>query len=172
MKNMLLLNVNVVISDVSGYVKVGMCDCKASALGRCAHATALLLKLSDAAHDKGSMIKPSHHNQAHGIEVRNVRKNLSNYMKLNTAQANVNHLLSCIMRDPTRPENLRCVKNNDIKNLVVDLQADNNPSMWVTLVSTTYDDFKLEQSDITIDTEIWLCNTRRGFRVSQVSRHD
>ena len=53
------------------------------------------------------------------------------------------------MWDP-RPENLRCVKDDDIKNLVVDLQADNNPSMWVTLLSITYDDFKLEQPDITI----------------------
>ena len=33
----------------------------------------------------------------------------------------------------SRPENLRCVKDDNIKNLVVDLQADNNPSMWVTL---------------------------------------
>ena len=53
------------------------------------------------------------------------------------------------MWDP-RPENLRCVKDDDIKSLVVDLQTDNNPSMWVTLLSITYDDFKLEQSDITI----------------------
>ena len=59
MKNMLSLNVNVVISDISGYVKVALCDYKASALGRCAHVAALLLKLSDAAHDKGSTIKPS-----------------------------------------------------------------------------------------------------------------
>ena len=37
MKNMLPLNVNV-ISDISGYVKVAMCDCKMGALvGRCAH---------------------------------------------------------------------------------------------------------------------------------------
>ena len=44
MKNMLPLNVNVVISDISGYVKVAMCDCKeANALGRCAHVAALLL---------------------------------------------------------------------------------------------------------------------------------
>ena len=31
MKNMLPLNVNIVVSDISGYVKVAMCDCKASA---------------------------------------------------------------------------------------------------------------------------------------------
>ena len=52
------------------------------------------------------------------------------------------------MWDP-RPENLRCAKDDDIKNLVGDLQADNNP-MWGTLLLITYDDFKLEQSDITI----------------------
>ena len=47
-------------------------------------------------------------------------------------------------------ENLRCVKDDDFKNLVVGLQADNNSSMLVTLLSLTYDDFKLEQSDIPI----------------------
>ena len=41
MKNMLPLNVNVVISDISGHVKVAMCDYKASALGR----SALLWKM-------------------------------------------------------------------------------------------------------------------------------
>ena len=96
MKNMLLLNVNVVISDIRGYVKVAMCDWKASALERCAHVAALLLKLRDAAHDKASTIKPSRHNHAHGIEARNVKKNLCHCMKPNTAQANVNHLLSYI----------------------------------------------------------------------------
>ena len=95
-KNMLPLNVNVVIGDISGYVKVAMCDCKASALGRCAHVAALLLKLSDAEHDKGSTIKPSRHNHAHGIEARIMKKTLSAYMKPNTVQANVNHLLNYI----------------------------------------------------------------------------
>ena len=57
---MLPLNFNVVISDIRGYVKAAMCHCKASALGRCVHFAALLLKLSDAApHDKGSTIKLS-----------------------------------------------------------------------------------------------------------------
>ena len=53
------------------------------------------------------------------------------------------------MWDP-RPENLRCVNDDDMKNLVVDLQTNNNPSVCVTLLSITYDDFKSEQSDITI----------------------
>ena len=96
MKIMLPLNVNVVISDISGYVKVAMCDCKVSALGRCAHVTALLLKSSDVAHDKGSTIKPSTSQLCTWNRGKKREKKLSDYMKLNTAQANVNHLLSYI----------------------------------------------------------------------------
>ena len=148
MKNMLPLNVNVVISDISGYVKVAMCDCKVSALGRCAHVAALLLKLSDAAHDKGSTIKAVHVTTRHMEGKKHDKKS----QRLHEAE------YSSSKRKPPselymwdlRPENKRCVKEDDIKNLVVDLQADNNPSMWVTLLSITYDDFKLEQSDITI----------------------
>ena len=93
---MVPLNVNVVISDISGYAKVAMCDCKVSALGRCAHVAALLLKLSDAAHDKGSTIKPSTSQPCTWNRGKKREKNLSDYIKPNTAQANVNHLLSYI----------------------------------------------------------------------------
>ena len=97
MKNMLPLNVNVVMSDISGYVKVAMCDCKASALGSCAHVAALLLKLSDAAYDKGSMTKPSTSQPCTwNRDKKREKKPLSDYMKTNTAQANINHLLSYI----------------------------------------------------------------------------
>ena len=96
MKNILPLNVNVVISDVSRYVKVANCDCKTSALGRCAHVAALLLKLSDAAHDKGSTIKPSTSQPCTLNRGKKREKHLSDYMKPNTAQANVNHLLNYI----------------------------------------------------------------------------
>ena len=96
MKNMLPLNINVVISEISGYVKVAMCDCKASALGRCAHVAALLLKLSDAAHDKGSTIKSSTSEPCTWNRGKKREKNLSDYVKPKTAQANVNHLLNYI----------------------------------------------------------------------------
>ena len=96
MKNMLPMNVNVVISDTSGYVKVVLCDCKASALGRCAHVAALLLKLSDTAHYKGSMIKPSTSQPCTWNRGKKREKTLSNYTKPNTAQANVNCLLNYI----------------------------------------------------------------------------
>ena len=96
MKNMLPMNINVAISEISGYVKVAMCDCKASALERCAHVAALLLKLSDAAHDKGSTIKPSTSEPCTWNRGKKREKNLSDYVKPKTAQANVNHLLNYI----------------------------------------------------------------------------
>ena len=68
-----------------------------SALGRCAHVAALLLKLSDdAAHNKGSMIKPSTSQPCTWNRGKKHEKNLSNCMKLNTVQSNVNHLLNYI----------------------------------------------------------------------------
>ncbi|MEO0685993.1 MAG: hypothetical protein AAFY76_13370 [Cyanobacteria bacterium J06649_11] len=41
MKSLLPLNVIVILSSASGYVKLATCDCKASSLGRCAHVAAL-----------------------------------------------------------------------------------------------------------------------------------
>ena len=149
MKNTLPLNVNVVISDISGYVKVAMCDFKASSLGRCAHVAALLLKLSDAAHDKSSTIKPSTSQPCTWNRGKKSEKNPQRLHEAEYSSRKHEPPSELYMWDP-RPENLRCVMDGDIKNLVVDLQADNNPSMWGTLLSITYDDFKLEQSDITI----------------------
>ena len=73
-----------------------MCDCKASALERCAPVAALLLKLSDAVHDEGSTIKPSMSQPCTWNRGKKREKNLNDYMKPNPAQANVNHLLSYI----------------------------------------------------------------------------
>ena len=47
MKNELALNVNVVLSNPTGFVKSADCDCKASSLGRCAHVSSVLLTLVD-----------------------------------------------------------------------------------------------------------------------------
>lgn len=41
------LNVNLFISNASGYIDSASCDCKASSLGRCSHVAAVLLMLSD-----------------------------------------------------------------------------------------------------------------------------
>ena len=50
---------NVVLSNVSGYVKYASCDCKASSLGRCAHIAAVLLKLSDTSTAEENIVTPS-----------------------------------------------------------------------------------------------------------------
>ena len=59
MKNELPLNVNIVVSNVSGYIKCAQCDCRASAIGRCCHVAALLLKLSDFSKEHNVIIQPS-----------------------------------------------------------------------------------------------------------------
>ena len=58
MKNLLPLNVHIVLSNASGYVKHASCDCKASLTGRCAHVAAVLLKLSDISSAKEKIVIP------------------------------------------------------------------------------------------------------------------
>ena len=118
MKNMLPLNVNVVMSDISGYVKVAMCDCKASALGSCAHVAALLLKLSDAAYDKGSTTKPSTSQPCTWNRGKKREKKPQRLHEDEQGSSKHKSPSELYMWDP-RPENLRCVKDDDIKNLVV-----------------------------------------------------
>ena len=59
MKKLLPINVNVMLSNVSGYMKHASCDCKASSLGRCAHIAAVLLKLSDTSTAEENVATPS-----------------------------------------------------------------------------------------------------------------
>ena len=47
MKSDLPLNVAIALSCISGSIKFGTCNCRASALGRCAHIAALLLQLNE-----------------------------------------------------------------------------------------------------------------------------
>ena len=47
MKSDLPLNVFIALSCISGSIKFGTCNCRASALGRCAHIAALLLHLNE-----------------------------------------------------------------------------------------------------------------------------
>ena len=139
MKSMLPLNVSVVISGISGYVQLALCDCKGSALGRCAHVAALLLKWSDAAHDKGSMIKPSTSQPYTWNRGKKREKKPQRLHEAEYSSSKRKPPSELYMWDP-RPENLRCVKDDDTKNLALVLQTDNNASMWVTLLSITYDE--------------------------------
>ena len=54
------LNVEIALSSLSGLVRFGRCDCKASALGRCEHVAAVLLSLSEFLKTHGhSLVTPS-----------------------------------------------------------------------------------------------------------------
>ena len=59
MKNMLPLNTTVFISDASGYIRGGSCDCIASSLGRCAHVATVLFYLGDMTTSKSNTLIPS-----------------------------------------------------------------------------------------------------------------
>eukprot|EP00795_Rhopilema_esculentum_P005751 gene5751-11021_t len=60
MKNDVPLNVVIGLSSISGSVQLAKCNCKASALARCAHTAALLLKITDFAKNNGyTVISPS-----------------------------------------------------------------------------------------------------------------
>ena len=60
MKNDVPLNVVIGLSSISGSVQLAKCNCKASALARCAHTDALLLKIIDFAKNNGyTVISPS-----------------------------------------------------------------------------------------------------------------
>ena len=50
------LKVIAVLGSITGFVKFTECDCRAAALGRCAHMTAILLMLSDYVAEKGYIV--------------------------------------------------------------------------------------------------------------------
>ena len=56
-KNLLLLNVTGIISSTSGNLKNCTCSCKASASGRCAHVSALLLHLDEYVKSNGCVVQ-------------------------------------------------------------------------------------------------------------------
>ena len=97
MKSELPLNVFIAISNVSGYVKNAKCDCRASAIGRCCHVAALLLKLSDFSTENSNIvIKPSTSEPYTWNKGKKEPRNPRSCMKLNILRANENHLLSCM----------------------------------------------------------------------------
>ena len=146
MKNMLPLNVCIVVSAASGNVKIGLCDCKASALGRCAHIAALLLKLSDVASDTYMIVEPS---TSQPCTWNKGKKREKKPKKLHQAEYNSSKRKppsELYMWDP-RPESQRPVTEDSIRKFVVDLQSDQKPSMWESLLQINYEDWKLEASD-------------------------
>ena len=150
MKSELPLNVCGVISNVSGYVKSADCDCRASAIGKCCHVAALLLKLCDFSTDNSNIvIKPS---TSEPFTWNKGKKRAKKPKKLHEAEYSSSERKppSELYEWDPRPKNMRTVPNESVRNFIVSLQSDPKPSMWESLLPLQYENFNLEQSDIQV----------------------
>ena len=75
MKNLLPINVNLALSNASGYVNHASRDCKASLLERCAKVAAVVLKLSSISTAEENTIVPSTSKPCTWNKGENVQKN-------------------------------------------------------------------------------------------------
>lgn len=155
MKNQLPLNAFVIISNVSDYVKATNCDCKASELGRCAHIAAILLKLSDLSGDKKLIIQSSTSQPCTWNKGKKREKIPQKLHQAEYGSSKRKPPSELYTWDP-RPENLRSVSDDAVRNFVVDLQSDPKPSMWESLLPIRYDNFKLDQGDNAIYRNLTL----------------
>ena len=67
-------------------------------------------------------------------------------------QINGNPLVTCTT-DP-RPENMRTVSNESLRNFTVSLQHDQKTSMWESLLPLRYDNFSCDKDDIEIYNDL------------------
>ena len=91
------LNVSMMLSNVSGYVKHASCDCKASLLRRCAHIAAVLLKLSGTSTAEKNIITPSASKPCIWIRGKNVKRSHKNFTLQSMHQENENPQQSFII---------------------------------------------------------------------------
>lgn len=149
MKNELPLNVNVVLSDISGHVKYGTCDCRSSTLERCAHVAALLLKLSDMAGKGISLWKPSTSAPCQWNKGKKRDKKPQKVHEADNESRKRKHPSNLYNWDP-RPENKRTTSEKDVNDFINELNSADRSSMWLTLLNVSYKDFLLEHSEIEI----------------------
>ena len=156
MKNMLPLNVFVVISNVSGYVKTAKCDCKASALGRCAHVAAILLNLSNLVSASDTItIQPSTSQPCSWNKGKKREKKPKKLHNAEYAGSKRKPPSGLYTWDP-RPEKLRSVSDEDVRKFVVNLQSDSKKTMWESVLPITYENFQLEPADVEIYQNLTL----------------
>ena len=155
MKSLLPLNVNVILSNVSGYIKLATCDCKASALGRCAHVATLLLKLSDDVLQGDAVVKPSTSQPCTWNKGKKRKKNPKPLHAAEYSSSKRKPPSEVYNWDP-RPENQRSVDAADFRTFITSLQSNTEPTMWQSLLKIPYDDFQLDQSDHAIYTALVL----------------
>ena len=148
MKNEYPLDVMVALSKLSGFIVKASCNCKASALSRCAHVAALLLNLEEYTKKNGHRVitpstsKPCVWNRG--------KKRAKNPKPLHEAEYKSKRFNDGRMYkwDP-RPKELRGnLTKQQINDFVRDLQtvsaATNHESMWETSLFISYDNYNLE----------------------------
>ena len=149
--------VHVTISNNSGQVLDGSCECKASALGRCSHVGALLLFLWKHVKTYGYKSAvctdlPCQWNK--GAK----RKNPQDIQ--NAHYGKQGKMLKKIISFDPRPPSQRNTSHKTTNQLLTDLAALKEPSMWETLLNYQYEDYVLQNSSKDILTNLvgQLCN--------------
>ena len=149
------LNTYIVISNVSGSVKRAGCDCRASAIARCCHVAALLLKLSDRASENTFVLNactsepcPWDKGQKRAKQPEKLHEAKYSSSKRKPPDTLYNF-------DP-RPAKMRTVSNESVRNFTIALQNDKNPSMWESLLPLRYENFNLDVDDIEIYSDLSL----------------
>lgn len=113
------------VSNLSGSIKDAGCDCKASALKRCAHISALLLHLSDTVSQNKMIIPPSTSEECSWNKDRKRQKNPRKLHKAVYEFSKRKPRADFYEYDP-RPEQLRSVSTERVNDFVVRLQSDSN----------------------------------------------
>lgn len=140
------LNVALTFSNVSGSIKSGTCDCKASALSRCAHVSALLLYLSDKASSNELLIQPSTSKECPWDKGKKREKDPGKLHEAVHPSSKRRPPCELYYFDP-RPENQRTVPEEARRNFIIELQTDEQPSMWESVLYIKYGDWKLDDPD-------------------------
>ena len=148
------LKVILVLSSIPGFVKFTQCDCRAAALGRCAHVTAVLLMLSDYVAENGYIVQDAC--TSNPCQWNKGKKRTKNPQKLHQAEyssSSKRQRSDELYKWDPRPE--ECRDNIDVSTasrFVVQLQAaslsTDRLSMSETLSKVSYEDFELSAVDV------------------------
>lgn len=164
MKNELPLNVTVILSNVSGYVKSCYCDCKASAIGRCAHVAALLLHLSDLSASKENIIVPST-SQPCTWNKGKKRCKTPKPLHLASYPSSKRKPPSNLYNWDPRPEETRgSTPDRAVLNSFISSISGENLTMWETLIKRNYEDFSLDEQEISLlrqNCTIFICELQK-----------
>ena len=177
MKNTTPLNVCVHISLTSGSVKKCTCTCAASALGRCAHVTTLLLHLSDYVKENGHEVdcpvtsKPCEWSKGKKRVKEPKALHQASYSSLKRNQSALYNF------DPRPIENRGMnipLLNDFVRSQKQYAAKYGETPMWLNIFKYHYDDFDLDDQDVDIYYELarqFAINMAQNMDIIQPSSH-